>query len=628
MVTHSMSSSGPADRAPGLALGAEFGAATRAEWREQVAAALRRTGQLSSAADAPEAPEELLATRTYDGYALQPLYTEAPEQPGTPGLSPHTRGARAQGCVTGGWDVRQHHGRPDPAGANEEILTDLNGGATSLWLRAGSAGLPVDGLADALAEVELGMAGVVLDADHEAPAAAEALLQLAADRGVRPSALTGNLGLDPLGTQARTGRAADADAAVALARRCAETQPGMRSFVVDALPYHEAGGSDADEIGAALAAAVTYLRWLTEAGVPVETAAGMLEFRFAATADQFATITKFRTARRLWDQVTRACGVRGAAQQQHAVTSPAMLTRYDPWVNLLRNTIATVAAGVGGAQAVTTLPFDAAIGLPDAFARRLARNTQAVLLDESHLAQVIDPAGGSWYVESRTTELARQAWNRFQEFEAAGGWPAAWGSGLLAERLEATWQARAQALAHRTDAVIGVSEYPDLTEEPVQRTPAPPQPVGGLARHRYAEGFERLRDAAEAARESTGQRPTVFLATLGALATYTARASFTRNLLAAGGVAATEAGATETTAEVLEAYRSSPSPVVCLCSSDATYDERAAETARELARAGAAHVLLAGKPAELPEGVDGCIFSGCDALSVLRTVQRELGVAS
>ncbi|WP_461144866.1 methylmalonyl-CoA mutase subunit beta [Salinifilum aidingensis] len=627
MVTHSMSSSGPADRAPGLALGAEFGAATRAEWREQVAAALRRTGQLSSSAAAPEAPEELLATSTYDGCTLQPLYTEAPERPGTPGLSPHTRGARAQGSVTEGWDVRQHHGRPDPAGANEEVLTDLRGGVTSLWLRAGSAGLPVDGLADALADVELGMAGIVLDADHEAPAAAEALLQLAADRDVRPSTMTGNLGLDPLGAQARTGRPGDREAAVALARRCAETHPGMRAFVVDALPYHEAGGSDAEEVGAALAAAVTYLRWLTEAGVPVDAAAGMLEFRFAATADQFATIAKFRAARRLWDRVARACGLTGAAQHQHAVTSPAMLTRRDPWVNLLRNTIATVAAGLGGAQAVTTLPFDAALGLPDAFARRLARNTQAVLLDESHLAQVVDPAGGSWYVESRTAELARQAWSRFQEVEAAGGWPVAWDSGLLAERLEASWQARVEALAHRTAPITGVSEFPELEEEPVQRTPAPPQPAGGLPRHRYAEDFEALRDAADAAQQASGQRPAVFLATLGSLATYTARASFTRNLLAAGGLAATEAGATETTEEVVAAYRSSPSPVVCLCSSDATYVERAAETARELKRAGAAHVLLAGKPAELPDGVDGCIFSGCDALSALRAVQRELGVA-
>lgn len=642
-----MSSGGPADHTPGLALGAEFSAPSRAEWREQVAAALRKTGQLSKTSsadeDGPQAPEELLASTTYDGLTIHPLYTHSPdtaesaattEAAGYPGASPFTRGARAQGCVTNGWDIRQYHGNPDPAEANREILADLNGGVSALWLRLGPSGLPISALGDALADVHLDLAGIVLDADEHAGEAADAYLALAHERGVRPSDLSGSLGVDPLGLRARTGRDSDREPAVSLAQRCTERYPGLRALVVDGLPYHQAGGSDAQEIGCSLAAAVTYLRWLTDSGMDVDSAATQLEFRYAGTVDQFGTIAKLRTARRLWDEVTRACGVTESwrAQRQHVVTSPSMLTRRDPWVNLLRNTIATVSAGVGGAQSVSTLPFDAAIGLPDEFSRRLARNTQAVLLEESRLSQVIDPLGGSWYLETRGEELAGAAWAWFQEIEAAGGLPAALDSGLVTDRLAETWQARLTEVAHRRDPITGVTEFPDLEEPVLPRTPAPEQPGGGLPRHRYAEDYERLRDAADVRLAETGNRPSVWLATLGPLATYTARASFARNLFSAGGLATPEAGATESTADVVAAYSGASdapvSPVVCLCSTDKIYAERAAETARELKQAGAEYVLLAGKLSELPDGVDGFVFSGCDALGVLHDVHDKLGVTS
>ncbi|GAA0521142.1 methylmalonyl-CoA mutase [Saccharopolyspora subtropica] len=619
MVAHSTASCG----GPELVLAAEFPEPTREQWRDQVRTVLARSGLLSEQAPG-EAVEDVLATTTYDGITVHPLYTEGPTESGLPGLAPFVRGSRPQGSVADGWDVRQRHENPDAAETNREILADLHNGVSSLWLRLGAGGLAVDDLADALDGVHLDMIGVTLDAGADAGVAAEALLALAAEQGVRGSALRGNLGADPLAEQARTGRPADAEVAVSLARRCAADFPELGALVVDGLPYHEAGGSDAQELGCSLAAATTYLRWLTEAGLDVDTAARLLEFRYAATADQFLTIAKLRAARRLWEQVTRSCGVAepARAQAQHAVTSAAMLTRRDPWVNMLRTTIATFAAGMGGAQAVTTLPFDAAIGLPDSFARRIARNTQSLLLEESHLAQVIDPAGGSWYVESLTDELARAAWRWFQRIEAAGGLPAALESGLVADELAATWERRREAIAHRRDPITGVSEFPNLDEPPLQRVPLPQRPGGGLPVHRYAEDFERLRDAADAHLAATGTRPAVFLATLGSLAAHHVRASFARNLFAAGGIASTDAGATESTADVLAAYRGQP--VVCLCSSDELYAERAEETARALRQAGARHVLLAGKPGTAR--ADGFVFAGCDALAVLTDVQDRLGV--
>ncbi|MER7015715.1 methylmalonyl-CoA mutase family protein [Saccharopolyspora sp. NPDC000359] len=614
MVAHSKSSG----VGPELALAAEFPEPTHEQWQAQVQKVLQRSGLVG---EHPAGPvEDVLATTTHDGITVHPLYTGGAGEAGVPGLAPFVRGSRAQGSVAEGWDVRQRHEHPDAAEANREILADLYNGVSSLWLRLGPGGLAVEDLADALEGVHLDMIGVALDAGADFAAAAEAFLTLADEQGVRGSALRGNLGADPLGWQARTGQPGDRAAAVALAQRCAAL-PELKALVVDGLPYHGAGGSDAQELGCSLAAATTYLRWLTEAGIDVDTAAKLLEFRYAATADQFLTIAKLRSARRLWEQVMRTCGASEQArgQVQHAVTSPAMLTRRDPWVNMLRTTIAAFAAGVGGAQAVTTLPFDAAVGLPDAFSRRIARNTQSLLLEESHLAQVIDPAGGSYYVESLTDELAQAAWAWFQRIEAAGGLPAALESGLISSELAATWEQRRTAIAHRQDAITGVSEFPNLDEAPLEREPAPEQPGGGLPQHRYAEDFERLRDAADA----QPSRPTVFLATLGPLAAHNARASFARNLFAAGGIECTDAGATESTEDVLAAYAGTP--VVCLCSSNEVYAERAAETAEALKRAGAQQVLLAGKPSEI-SGVDGYVHAGCDALAVLTDVHDQLGV--
>ncbi|GAA2346738.1 methylmalonyl-CoA mutase family protein [Saccharopolyspora halophila] len=621
MVAHSTSSGGK----PELALAAEFDEPTREQWRAQVQQALKRSGLIGE--QPPDGPiEDVLASRTYDGIRIHPLYTSASADGGVPGSAPFVRGSSPLGSAAEGWQVRQLHEHPDPTETNREVLADLHNGVGSLWLRLGSGGIAIDALADALNGVHLDMISVALDTDADFAEAAEAFLALAAERGVPAGELRGNLGADPLGVRARTGRPGDNAAAIALARRCAAEFPQLTAIVVDALPYHRAGGSDAQELGCSLAVATTYLRELTAAGLDIDTAASQLEFRYATTADQFLTIAKLRAARRLWEQVTRSCGAgeQARAQTQHAVTSPAMLTRRDPWVNLLRGTIATFAAGVGGAQSVTTLPFDAAAGLPDEFARRIARNTQSLLLDESHLAQVIDPAGGSYYVESLTDELARAAWEWFQRIEAAGGLPAALDSGLIAEELDATWRRRRDAIADRSDALTGVSEFPDLDEEPLQRTPAPARPAGGLPVHRYAEDYEALRDAADQHRTETGSRPTVFLATLGPLAKYNARASFARNLFAAGGIDAAEAGATEDTDQVLAAYTGSA--VVCLCSSDSVYAERAAETASALKRAGAKTVLLAGKPGEPLESVDGYVHAGGDALTVLEDVHAELGV--
>ncbi|MFF0228463.1 methylmalonyl-CoA mutase subunit beta [Streptomyces sp. NPDC004629] len=595
----------------GLSLAAEFPDATHEQWQRLVEGVLRKSGQEVSGA----AAEDALSTTLEDGLRTRPLYTArdtAPE-PGLPGFAPFVRGGRPEGNTVAGWDVRQRHA----ALADGAVLTDLENGATSLWLLVGAGGIPVSGLRRALDGVHLDLAPVVLDAGRDVEAAARELLGLYAERGAAPEAARGNLGADPLGYEARTGQRQDFAPVATLAEHCAGAYPGLRALTVDALPYHEAGGSAAQELGAALATGVAYLRELTGAGLTVEQSCAQLEFRYAATADQFLTVAKLRAARRLWARVAEVCGVPGAgAQLQHAVTSPVMVTRRDPWVNMLRATVATLAAGVGGADAVTVLPFDHALGLPDAFARRIARNTSTILMEESHLARVIDPAGGSWYVERLTDELARAGWEFFRSIERAGGQAAVLRSGRIRADLAKTWQERTTRLATRREPITGVSEFPHLAERPVTREPAPEPPSGGLPRVRRDEAFEALRARSDAHLAATGARPRIFLATIGPAAAHTARAAFAANLFQAGGVEPVTGGG----------FADSGATEAVLCSSDALYAEQAEQAAADLRAAGARQVTLAGRPAGYA-GVDSYVFAGCDAVAVLSATLDRMGVS-
>lgn len=611
----------------GLSLAAEFPDATHEQWQRLVEGVLRKSGKEVSG----EAAEDALSTKLEDGLTTRPLYT-APEtapETGFPGFAPFVRGGRAEGSAASGWDVRQRIAGTDPVRVNDAALADLENGTTSLWLAVGDAGLPAEGLGRALEGVYLDLAPVSLDPGAQYAEAARALLALYAERGVAPEAAHASLGADPLGHEARTGEALDVAEAAALA---AETGawPHVRALTVDALPYHEAGGSAAEELGLSLATGVAYLRALTEAGLSTEAAFGELEFRYAATADQFLTIAKLRAARRLWARIAEACGAPAAgAQRQHAVTSPVMMTRRDPWVNMLRTTVACMAAGVGGADAVTVLPFDQELGLPDAFARRISRNTSTILLEESHLARVIDPAGGSSYVEQLTDELAHAAWEFFQTVEKAGGQAAALRSGLVAERLAATWAARSKKLATRREPVTGVSEFPHLSEKPVVREPAPAPLTGGLPRVRRDEAYEALRARSDVHLAATGKRPTVFLAALGPAAAHTARATFASNLFQAGGVTPVHDPVSVTPETAAAAYAASGADgMAVLCSSDALYEEQAEAVAAALRSAGATTVFLAGRPGTAAAAVDEYVFAGCDAIAVLSSVLDRMGVAS
>ena len=547
---------------------------TRAEWEAAAAAVLRKTGRLGDA-DPDDAVWEKLTRTTLDGIGITPL-----------GLPVETYAGLRPARSTG-WDIRALVSGPDPKLVNEAALADLDGGVTSLWVHLDEQ--QSADLATVLDGVLLDLAPVVLDGAGDPRPLVQALLAVVQENGITPHADT-NLGADALG-----------DEVVDVARTAREL--GVRGVVVDAVDAHDRGSSDVQELGYSLWAGVRALRALADAGFSVAQAAATLEFRYAATDEQFPTIAKLRAARRLWARVLELSEASGVEQRQHAVTSRPMLSKYDPYVNMLRGTVAAFAAGVGGADAITVLPFDSPLGAPEAFGRRIARNVNHLLIDESHVAAVADPAGGAYAVEKLTDDLAAAAWAEFQLLEKDG-------IDAFEERVAATVARREAEIARRKRPLTGLSEFPNLTESLPERRP---DPLNDAVR-RYGASFEALRDEPAA-------RP-VFLATLGPVAQHTARATFATNLLAAGGVAVEVAGATSGVDELAGRYRAADSPAVaCLAGSDAAYAEWGAAAADALRAAGATYVIIAGKPVDYADDACGV---GVDALAFLARVRERL----
>ncbi|HET6562693.1 MAG TPA: methylmalonyl-CoA mutase family protein [Marmoricola sp.] len=588
-----------------------------AEWEKAAADVLRKAGRMT--ADDPDALVwEKLARTTLDGVRIAPLGT--PETvaglPSTaePGTAPYVRGS-ALSRPDEGWDIRTHVGDPDPSLAAAAALDDLENGATSLWLRLGRGGLAADDLPRVLEKVHVDLAPVVLDCPADQVGAAEAFCGLLADRDDAPAPGT-SLGGDPIGARLR-GHAPAVPLEEAVARLVELAQQhAVVALTVDATFVNDAGGTDAQELGYSMAVGAAYLRLLVGSGLDVATAASLVDFRHAVTDEQLTSIAKLRAARRLWHRVLELSGAPDApGQVQHAVTSRAMMTKYDPWVNMLRGTVAAFAAGVGGASSVTVLPFDTAIGLPDAFSRRIARNTSSLLIHESHVARVTDPAGGSYAIERLTHDLAEAGWAELQRIEAEGGAPEL-GRPFLDRLRNEGREPRSEQVATRKRAVTGVTEYPNLDEELPERRPFP-EGATELAVNRYGVQFEALRDDPAAT--------PVFVATMGSVAQHTARATFVHNLLAAGGVAAVDAGPTSNPDEVLAAYTGHP--VVTLAGPDKAYEQWGSELVAALRSAGARHVILAGNPGPTTvpaESVDDSCALGIDALAFLHRVREEL----
>ena len=667
--------------------------------------------------------EKKLVTHTYEGIDLQPVYSPRDwdhqgDPSGFPGFSPRTRGADPMGLAACGWDVRQEHADPDLVRSNELILEDLQRGATSLQLRfdaasregmdpddesagdlVGRDGLAVYGLPDLdalLKDVRMGAIALGLEAGSTALPMAAAVTALWDQREVDRQRIYASFNYDPLAVLARSGRLPTSiDTAMShlgeLAVFCNTELPKVRAVRVGTGPYHHAGATAAQDLGLSMATAFQYLKAMTDAGLSVDQAAKQITFAYSLGCNFFLATSKLRAARKLWTKILEECGAEDPAasgsMQMHVRTSKRVLTARDPWVNLLRNTVTTFAAAVGGAQIITSEPFDKAIGLPDSFSRRIARNTQIVLMEESHLAKVIDPAGGCYFLESLTDELAEKGWAELQKIEAEGGMAHALATGWVNQQIDSAFKGRLANIAKRKDPVTGVSEFPNLREKTVEKrvpdfqavkdaavqrnTQAPgdvaitgkpgsgevmkslveaaknnatvgamaralwrgeePTPLTPLHPHPYAQPFEELRDASDTYLAMTGQRPRVFLANMGPMAHFTARAGYAQNFFEAGGFEIIAGKGFDNADDAAKAFEDSGANIAVICSSDKLYPDFVPKVAPALHAAGAHTVILAGHPGDREAtyreaGVDRFIFVKCDVLTTLRELLEEEGV--
>jgi methylmalonyl-CoA mutase len=558
----------------------DFPQVTAEAWRAQVDKEL---------AGAPF--DKTLVTRTPEGLSVQPLYTEGPRE----GVGVEARGLAFRICV-----------KIADTAARAGVSAELEGGAEALWL-AEEAAAALDG-------VDLTKTFVVRDPGQRSPLAT---LEAIAARKRAEGGLA--IGADPLGDVA-AGRRAGAEVAearaelAAAARFASDRMPGVTIATVSTLPYCDGGADAADEIALAISTGAAYLETFLQAGLAPERAARAIGFRVAAGRDTFGEICKLRALRVVWRKILAAAGAVNAPRTLlHAVCSSRTLAQRDPWVNMLRVTTEVFAAVIGGADLVTPATFDQALGATSALGLRVARNTGLVLREESGLGRVRDPAGGSYYFDTVTDALAREAWKRFQTVEREGGIEGALTSGRIKARLEATWKERLDLIARRKTPVLGVSDFANLYEKlPV---PAHRDQGGGatgpaaVVPHRDAEPFEDLRLRAEAGAAT----PEAILVALGPLAESRPRVGFASNFLQAGGIRVRETRADER------------ATVACLCGSDERYAEQAVARARALKAAGCRLVLLAGRPgmleADLREaGVDGFLFVGCDAVALLSDI--------
>lgn len=639
-----------------------------------------------------------LVTRTLEGIPLAPVY-ETPaiaDLPAgdprrlvsLPGVAPHTRGAGPHGPASGPTRICPAIEGGSLEDTERQVRAALGGGVGALWFHR-IAFVDLGDLDRAFDALDPATVEILVRPTLPAHAVSAFWIAWLLRRHPAPADVRVHFGLDPLGRLARTGlfdlERSERDT-IALARRIHEQFPRSTALAVSTASYQKAGASAVEELAAALATGVAYLRWLTGAGFHLDDAAGQIFFRFPLAADQFLEIAKLRAFRFCWARVLEAAGhAEAAGPRIHTVDSHRMLTVYDPWVNLLRSTLATFAAMVGGSDLHTPLPWDTRLGGADPLAQRIARNTGTILLEESHLGAVVDPAGGSTYVEALTAELAEAAWALFQELDREG-MEAELLSGRFRARIAATWAARDAEIRRRRRAITGVSEFANLgearpkpdslrLEEAARRyevrrrearsaraghrvtlPPGPEQtleeaivlagedvtveeiveawPLGRAGeieafpiRH-DADPFETLRARAEDAGAS------VFLACLGPLTRHGARAAYARAAFATGGIRARDAAGTgelppeEAAQAIARQFRQSGAPVACLCGADEDYATHGPAAVAALRSAGAVRVLRAGspKPPLAPDAaIDDWIYLGSDLPAALAGIlAREL----
>ncbi len=604
----------------------QFPGVTYQEWRDKVVADLK-------GADF----DKKLVWRTNEGFNVQPIY-RAEDIAGLattdslPGEFPYIRGIRD----TNDWLTRQDIIAPDAAAANAIALDVLTKGVTSLGFKVKDPADVKTLLAGIdLAKVEINLTCCPRKALDVAKALVEAVKAAGAEKTFR-----GSVDYNPAKPALRHGKeidpAAIASAAAGIIAAVADV-PALKVLSVDSYMLSDAGAYIYQELGYALAWGTDWLTLLTEAGLDVDTVAARVKFNMGVSSNYFMEIAKFRAARMLWAQIVeqyKPASADSAKMHIHASTSRFNQTVYDAHVNLLRSQTETMSAALAGVDSITTVPFDTPYQTPDDFSERIARNQQFLLKEESHLDKVVDPAGGSYYVETLTVSIASEAWKLFLAEQSEGGFFAMVAAGKVQDAVNASNAKRHTDVARRKEILLGTNQYPNINETAAQKVAGDACHCGcgcgdgaegtghALSTARAASDLEALRLATEAA----AKRPKVFMLTIGNLAMRLARAQFSTNFFGCAGYEIIDNLGFDTVEQGVDAALAKGADVVVLCSSDDEYETLAPAAYKYLA--GRAEFVVAGNPACTEalkaEGINDFVHVRCNVLDTLRDFNARL----
>lgn len=669
----------------------EFSAATHADWREAAVAALK-------GADF----DKSLYTKLVEGITLQPIYEKtdvtSPEE--TPGEFPYRRGTTALGYTEQPWEVAQSIAAASPEEFNKALNHDLMRGldAVNIQLncRTGLRLKKQSHWTAALKDVVLNALPVYITPGSCGMAPLAMYVNEYKNKGYDLADMKGGVLYDPIGKAVGKGSlcggkgiCAYYDQMAAMTKWAMENAPAIQTIGVSGLPYHDSGASAFEEVGAMLATAVAYLRAMEERGISVDDAASRMRFTVGIGSNLFLEIAKVRALRQLWASIVKSSGGSDEAAKikLHARTSSWTVSKVDPWVNMLRGTAQAFSAVLGGVDSLDVVPFDAAVRYPDDFARRIARNTQLVLRGECSLDRVVDPAGGAWYIENLTDQVAMGSWDMFTYIEDVGGIIKALKDGMVQKKVNATVKKRYDLADQRRQTLVGVNRYVNLDEKPLEGAEAGgscgckghahgknpdiqlpdvkmcvdsvreaaaqdiasclinkalcaqsdcqcggPLEIEALPLRRNSERFERLLDKSAAYLAANGKRPQVFLANMGPLRQHKARADFSQDFLRAGGFDLVYPAGFNTPEEAAKACVDSGCKVCVICSTDDTYPDIVpgfCSAIKEIAPD--TTVILAGYPTEHIEafkaaGVDMFIHVRANCYETLDTIQTKLGL--
>jgi len=610
----------------------EFDVPTLDQWSTEVTRLLK---------GAPFAKK--MFTRTLEGIQVGSMATvgDMPDNDWgvtLPGQAPFVRGASPAG---GSWLVAQEIPIANVSEFNTALRHDLERGQTAVNLilagviRGGTGVSGLEDLRSALQGVDLAATPILIQSGAAHLEVAESLLALAAEEGVDLGNMRGRVGCDPVAGLAVEGALSVPaeqlyDELADISRRAVDQAPGLRTLPVFEDPWHEGGADGALGLGLTLASAVTALREMEARGLTVEEAATRIHFNLCVGSDFFLEIARFRALRLLWTRVLIACGVdpSSAPVMVHARTSRRTGTVLDPHVNMLRATTQAMSAVFGGVDSLYVTPFDDAAGTSAEFSRRIARNVQLILAHECHLDQVTDPAGGSWFVEKLTSDIAARAWEHFQAVETEGGMMAGLASGRIQEWVATAADERAARLATRREVIVGTNQYPDPNPLKSGSIAAESSVGAAIPLRRDGIPFEKLRARVEALGKSDDTAGRIFCACLGDMARYMPRLEFVRRFFRVGGFAVSGEGFGTTVDEVVDAARADGARTVVLVGLDDTYAELAGPVAEALKMI--PHppvVMLAGAPIEVPE-IDETINVKSNVLDVLGRLADTVGGVS